>query len=72
LTVAHREHDGSGTPALLARGTYRQTRPSTVDNGVIKDWRIAVSGNFVGRSASAHTHVPSLARQPARKPAAVY
>lgn len=40
--------------------------------GVTEDWRISVSGNFVGRSATAHAHVLSLADQPAIPPQAIY
>jgi putative restriction endonuclease len=45
------------------------------DNGVLgvtEDWRVTVSGDFVGRSASAHTHVLSLCGQPATQPQALY
>ena len=40
--------------------------------GVTEDWRISVSGNFIGRSPSARTHVLSLAGQPAIPPQALY
>lgn len=40
--------------------------------GVTESWEIAVSSNFVGRSASAHTHVLSLTGQPASPPQALY
>jgi putative restriction endonuclease len=40
--------------------------------GVTEDWRISVSGNFIGRSAAARTHVLSLADQPATPPQALY
>lgn len=40
--------------------------------GVTEDWRISVSGNFVGRSATARAHVLSLANQPATPPQALY
>ena len=40
--------------------------------GVTEDWRITVSGNFVGRSAAARIHVLSLAGQPANAPQALY
>ena len=40
--------------------------------GVTEDWRISVSGDFVGRSATARTHVLSLAGQPATPPQALY
>jgi putative restriction endonuclease len=40
--------------------------------GVTEDWRITVSSDFVGRSASSRTHVLSLADQPATPPQALY
>lgn len=40
--------------------------------GVTEDWRIAVSGDFVGRSASAQAHVLSLVDRPASLPQALY
>ncbi|HTJ68793.1 MAG TPA: HNH endonuclease [Actinospica sp.] len=40
--------------------------------GVTEDWRISVSGNFVGRSATARAHVLSLGGQPATPPQALY
>lgn len=45
------------------------------DQGVLsvtEDWLITVSGDFVGRSASARTHVLSLANRPATPPQALY
>jgi putative restriction endonuclease len=40
--------------------------------GVTEDWQITVSGNFVGRSASARSHVLSLSGRPASPPQALY
>ena len=40
--------------------------------GVTEDWRIAVSGNFVGRSVTARAYVFSLVGQPATPPQALY
>jgi putative restriction endonuclease len=40
--------------------------------GVTEDWRITVSGDFVGRSASARAHVLALSDQPATPPQALY
>lgn len=40
--------------------------------GVTEDWRISVSSNFVGRSATARAHVLSLAGQSATPPQALY
>lgn len=40
--------------------------------GVTVDWRITVSGNFIGRSPAAKTHVLSLAGQPANAPQLLY
>jgi hypothetical protein len=42
--------------------------------GVTEDWRISVSGDFVGRSATARAHVLSRVgdSQPATAPQALY
>lgn len=40
--------------------------------GVTEDWQIAVSDDFVSRSAGAQTHVLSLAGQPATPPQSLY
>jgi putative restriction endonuclease len=40
--------------------------------GVTEDWRIVVSGNFIGRSPAARTHVLSLAGRTANAPQALY
>lgn len=40
--------------------------------GVTEDWRIAVSGNFVGRSATSRDQVLALAGRSAARPQAIY
>jgi putative restriction endonuclease len=40
--------------------------------GVTENWRIAVSGNFVGRSATARAQVLSLSGKQATPPQALY
>ena len=40
--------------------------------GVTEEWRITVSGNFVGRSPAARAHVLSLAGRPASAPQPLY
>jgi putative restriction endonuclease len=40
--------------------------------GVTEGWRIAVSGDFVGRSTIAHSYILSLGDQPAARPQPLY
>lgn len=40
--------------------------------GVTEDWRISVSGDFVGRSEAAHAHVLRLVGAPAAQPQALF